>query len=138
MDMGLGKLARWGALVGLLAGCSSGNSRFTLFPEGHRLSKTAAALRKEAGVQPLPRELARQVAPPYTVAPGDVLLVQPASLDSPVRLPGDQPVLPDGTIQLGRYGRLPVAGDRKSTRLNSSHLGISYAVFCLKKKRSTW
>src|ERR1039458_10731385 len=34
----------------------------------------------------------------------------------------------------------PVAGgeaniDRKSTRLNSSHLGISYAVFCLKKKK---
>src|ERR1039458_3061134 len=27
-------------------------------------------------------------------------------------------------------------GDRKSTRLNSSHLGISYAVFCLKKKYS--
>src|SRR5436853_4287220 len=25
--------------------------------------------------------------------------------------------------------------DRKSTRLNSSHLGISYAVFCLKKKK---
>src|SRR5262245_38167796 len=29
---------------------------------------------------------------------------------------------------------LQVLGDRKSTRLNSSHLGISYAVFCLKKK----
>src|ERR1035441_1272259 len=29
------------------------------------------------------------------------------------------------------------AGDRKSTRLNSSHLGISYAVFCLKKKKNT-
>src|SRR5262245_64233074 len=28
-----------------------------------------------------------------------------------------------------------VTTDRKSTRLNSSHLGISYAVFCLKKKR---
>src|SRR2546426_7441078 len=27
------------------------------------------------------------------------------------------------------------SGDRKSTRLNSSHLVISYAVFCLKKKR---
>src|SRR5947199_7955076 len=27
--------------------------------------------------------------------------------------------------------------DRKSTRLNSSHLGISYAVFCLKKKNRT-
>src|SRR3712207_8785839 len=28
------------------------------------------------------------------------------------------------------------AGDRKSTRLNSSHANISYAVFCLKKKKS--
>src|SRR2546421_6503317 len=30
-----------------------------------------------------------------------------------------------------------VLGDRKSTRLNSSHDQISYAVFCLKKKKST-
>src|SRR5690606_39804385 len=30
--------------------------------------------------------------------------------------------------------RRPLAGDRKSTRLNSSHVKISYAVFCLKKK----
>src|SRR5437899_9346111 len=30
---------------------------------------------------------------------------------------------------------LEAAPDRKSTRLNSSHLGISYAVFCLKKKK---
>src|SRR3712207_8240245 len=30
----------------------------------------------------------------------------------------------------------PVAQDRKSTRLNSSHANISYAVFCLKKIRS--
>src|SRR5690242_21117499 len=28
-----------------------------------------------------------------------------------------------------------LAGDRKSTRLNSSHMSISYAVFCLKKKK---
>src|SRR5205814_8647937 len=32
-------------------------------------------------------------------------------------------------------GTLSNASDRKSTRLNSSHLGISYAVFCLKKKK---
>src|ERR1035438_10763955 len=31
----------------------------------------------------------------------------------------------------------PALPDRKSTRLNSSHLGISYAVFCLKKKQNT-
>src|SRR5262245_64909342 len=30
---------------------------------------------------------------------------------------------------------VPRLRDRKSTRLNSSHLGISYAVFCLKKKK---
>src|SRR5437899_6391183 len=37
----------------------------------------------------------------------------------------------DRVIRVGRR----VAIDRKSTRLNSSHLGISYAVFCLKKKK---
>src|SRR5256885_15390208 len=43
-----------------------------------------------------------------------------------------------------RRGRRPAhrclagggSGDRKSTRLNSSHLVISYAVFCLKKKKN--
>src|SRR2546426_5888009 len=34
-------------------------------------------------------------------------------------------------------GPLRGTGDRKSTRLNSSHLVISYAVFCLKKKKKT-
>src|SRR5205814_4825326 len=36
---------------------------------------------------------------------------------------------------VARHQALP-REDRKSTRLNSSHLGISYAVFCLKKKRT--
>src|SRR3712207_8920673 len=41
----------------------------------------------------------------------------------------------------GRHVAAPVAGrdravDRKSTRLNSSHANISYAVFCLKKKKT--
>src|SRR5256885_5882665 len=35
--------------------------------------------------------------------------------------------------QVGERG-VKLSGDRKSTRLNSSHLVISYAVFCLKKK----
>src|SRR5437667_5880075 len=33
--------------------------------------------------------------------------------------------------------RSPCTIDRKSTRLNSSHITISYAVFCLKKKKNT-
>src|SRR5438067_4377555 len=34
-----------------------------------------------------------------------------------------------------RHGNLLRREDRKSTRLNSSHVSISYAVFCLKKKK---
>src|SRR5437870_10570939 len=34
-------------------------------------------------------------------------------------------------ITLGKQGDLPARRDRKSTRLNSSHVAISYAVFCL-------
>src|SRR5437867_5670261 len=34
-------------------------------------------------------------------------------------------------------GKIMLEGDRKSTRLNSSHRTISYAVFCLKKKKKT-
>src|SRR2546430_8085617 len=37
----------------------------------------------------------------------------------------------------GRDGNTQAARDRKSTRLNSSHSQISYAVFCLKKKKLT-
>src|SRR5256885_4243776 len=42
------------------------------------------------------------------------------------RVGADRPTLPHSR-----------AGDRKSTRLNSSHLVISYAVFCLKKKKAS-
>src|SRR3712207_6898886 len=38
---------------------------------------------------------------------------------------------------LEAHGVLQAAEDRKSTRLNSSHANISYAVFCLKKKQKT-
>src|SRR5207302_2997289 len=37
----------------------------------------------------------------------------------------------------GNLVRRRIRRDRKSTRLNSSHVKISYAVFCLKKKKST-
>src|SRR3712207_7812737 len=50
--------------------------------------------------------------------------------------------LPDQSLDLGTVGDVAAPGehlgpaDRKSTRLNSSHANISYAVFCLKKKRN--
>src|SRR3712207_7520999 len=49
------------------------------------------------------------------------------------------PPTADGTVEIAYYTFGPYEGqgyakDRKSTRLNSSHANISYAVFCLKKK----
>src|SRR5256885_11887581 len=45
--------------------------------------------------------------------------------------------IPVAVFDLDRVsGCLQVRPDRKSTRLNSSHLVISYAVFCLKKKKT--
>src|SRR3712207_7706969 len=52
---------------------------------------------------------------------------------------GREPAQPGTARHRGprrRRGRLPRFPDRKSTRLNSSHANISYAVFCLKKKTS--
>jgi polysaccharide export outer membrane protein len=81
------------------------------------------AVRQTAMPLPLPRELDKQPLPNYTVEPGDVLLVLPAEPDQlpkdndaadknppPIHIPADQPILPDGSINLGRYGRLIVAG----------------------------
>src|SRR5258707_9143433 len=52
-------------------------------------------------------------------------------------LPADRAV--DAEVDLGTTGGaylLRARLDRKSTRLNSSHANISYAVFCLKKKKN--
>src|SRR5437762_8913005 len=56
-----------------------------------------------------------------------------------LRTPGEiAKELPTPTLFIGIWivgGLYALLGDRKSTRLNSSHRCISYAVFCLKKKK---
>src|SRR2546430_11328547 len=55
-----------------------------------------------------------------------------------VEIAGSRSILRDSLADDCRRNRQsPVRGDRKSTRLNSSHSQISYAVFCLKKKKHT-
>src|SRR5690554_7465208 len=63
-----------------------------------------------------------------------------------IRLTGGEPLIKKGFNELIEgLGKLLVelamttnaVADRKSTRLNSSHVRISYAVFCLKKKKRT-
>src|SRR3712207_7846230 len=69
---------------------------------------------------------------------------RPAQLTAPARARGGLPRAQAGARGGGdrRLGAGPAGlllrahgGDRKSTRLNSSHANISYAVFCLKKKK---
>src|SRR3712207_8570657 len=63
--------------------------------------------------------------------------VEPAAVD---RGAGDEVDLGRGQLEevLEHVAAVAqLAGDRKSTRLNSSHANISYAVFCLKKKKTT-
>src|SRR5690625_5348898 len=68
-------------------------------------------------------------------------------LGYPVRVPGEPTVAAVDPVRIvrpspytsewsrsSRSSRLGSQRDRKSTRLNSSHVAISYAVFCLKKK----
>src|SRR5258707_1739121 len=65
---------------------------------------------------------------------------KPAGANEAGERPDDVPVPAKGTTGAGVHGSDAGLGvDRKSTRLNSSHANISYAVFCLKKKtnRST-
>src|SRR3712207_6865821 len=54
---------------------------------------------------------------------------------------GPDPAAEDAGAKISAFGGVrrlvPGTGDRKSTRLNSSHANISYAVFCLKKKNYT-
>src|SRR5438445_6252302 len=69
----------------------------------------------------------------YTLSLHDALPISPAHFGRSERpAPG-----PPSAGEAGGGGS-PVRdpGDRKSTRLNSSHANISYAVFCLKKKNS--
>src|SRR3712207_7047927 len=58
--------------------------------------------------------------------------VSAAQAKARVSLTGDAPF----TIFRNSLGVITL--DRKSTRLNSSHANISYAVFCLKKKKTTY
>lgn len=101
-----------GAPLLLTLGCSPfSGGKGSGFSQTHMLEDNARSLRSaNAGPLAIPRELEKQPLPLYVVEPGDVLLIQPVDLESPVRLPGDQPVLPDGTINMGKYGHLLVAG----------------------------
>src|SRR5215217_8837600 len=68
----------------------------------------------------------------YTLSLHDALPIHRVAVRAQ-RPPPRQPTVEGGKVDEQATHRL----DRKSTRLNSSHANISYAVFCLKKKKKT-
>src|SRR5688500_17115149 len=95
------------AALAPLGGCSSGGN--ALFPKTYRLLPAARDV--AAASRPTdPRELSKQALEAYFIQPGDVLLIEVTDLEADIRLPADQTVMPDGTIDLAQYGRVVVAG----------------------------
>ncbi|MCR9117446.1 MAG: SLBB domain-containing protein, partial [bacterium] len=108
----LWRLSLWMFIPLLLftTGCS-GLSSLGLGGGNSKMLKSTETISGSVGfAPPLNRELNKTVLAEYIVEPSDVLYIEPANFDSPVRLPGDQPVQPDGMIELGQYGRLFVVG----------------------------
>src|SRR3712207_8992056 len=81
----------------------------------------------------------------YTLSLHDALPIYRQRAGAPLPVPGEQrhvghrvPAVPhpEDVVDQGGQHVLRDVADRKSTRLNSSHANISYAVFCLKKKKN--
>src|SRR5258705_9886807 len=70
----------------------------------------------------------------YTLSLHDALPIS-TSAAAPSLVPGALPAVTVPSFLNAGFKKDGTVTDRKSTRLNSSHLGISYAVFCLKKKK---
>src|SRR5206468_10765218 len=94
----------------------------SLFPYTTLFRSESAPWRLRAPTCPCRRARAASGSRPAATAAGAARTVRPFQLP-PLRRP----------IAYNERGR-PFPRDRKSTRLNSSHDQISYAVFCLKKK----
>src|SRR5688572_32618504 len=75
---------------------------------------------------------------PYTTLFRSVCRKKNPELSGPPAAPISSTTIIEGPRHAYRRpGRFSANADRKSTRLNSSHSQISYAVFCLKKKKKT-
>lgn len=110
-------------LLLVAAGCET----LGLSPPNNQLLPVTKEMRNTAPMPPaVARELAKELHPAFVVEPGDVLLVQPADLDAPLRLPPDQTVLADGTIDLGVYGR-PVAAGKTLPQIEAEVKQIVHA-----------
>src|SRR5690625_5667763 len=75
----------------------------------------------------IPQKIDRQIRKSFSVESSSSPLISSLNVEL-----GE--LFADAAFKVSKAAKI----DRKSTRLNSSHVSISYAVFCLKKKRKEW
>src|SRR5690606_30865282 len=98
-----------------------------------RLEESSGSVQSNANLARA--QLRQRVAPP--VAPGYIAQIPVIqSFGGTEIVGGEAEVIAALPASTGIAARLSEYLDRKSTRLNSSHVKISYAVFCLKKKKT--
>lgn len=101
-------LGLWLALTTCMGGCSALGLSCS---SGQPLTKEAEVVLEQSRIPSgIARENAKTVLPPHRLQPGDAVLIEPVSIERDLRLPADQTVLADGTVDLGPYGRIVVAG----------------------------
>ncbi len=96
----------------LFTGCHTAASLgLPVAPSANCILSDAAEIRQSAGHRTdVASELAKAPLQPHRVEAGDVLVIEPNDFNSTVQLPSDLTVQQEGTIDLGTYGRLQVAG----------------------------
>ncbi|HBE69873.1 MAG TPA: hypothetical protein DDW52_17135 [Planctomycetaceae bacterium] len=95
-----------------LTGCRTASSMgMPVSASMNYLLKDAEEVREATGKRAgVATELAKATLQPHEVEAGDVLVIEPNDFNSPVQIPSDHTVQQDGTIDLGSYGTMQVAG----------------------------
>lgn len=95
--------------LALTTGCSL--LGFPTSPVAHTMTSETKRMLDASPPLPvgMPRELAKQVLPTHYLEPGDELLIELDDIQSSLRIPADQQVLADGSVDLAAHGRVKVA-----------------------------
>ncbi len=94
-------------VVGCTLGCSS--LGFATYPVAHFMTDQTKEVLEASPRRPVvARELAKEVLAGHFLQPGDELLVEAMNGESEIRLPADQQVAADGSLDLGKFGRIIV------------------------------
>lgn len=100
------------------------------------LLSSAVSIRQDVGHQAdLPTELAKAALQPHRMEAGDVIVIEPNDFNGPVRLQSDQTVQQDGTIDLGSYGRVYVAGHSTFEIQQKVEQSIKQVEFAKRERR---